>query len=254
MRYCLWIAFAAYGILLTSCNLQSNETTAASLASRTPIPDTPTSVFSTPTLVPIETLLARDTPTPVPTSTPGISLASPKGQPVNCRFGPDISYAVVGALNLGRQAEIIGRNSDSSWWYVRNPSDPSTVCWLSAEFVSMAGNVEGLPVVGPPEIGVTNVRVTVDPPAMNVVCGAFTQSFSVAAQITANGPAVVTWRWETSTGEAFNEETLLFEAAGTKTVQYYYLARSATDYWIRLHVLLPNDISGGANFKVTCTP
>ncbi len=252
MKNQLWIAFAVFGIYLISCNVQANETAATPLS--TPMPATPTSIFITPTLVPIETLLARDTPTPVPTSTSSLILASPRDQPVNCRFGPGISYAVVGALNLGRQAEVIGRNEDSSWWYVRNPSDPSTVCWLSAEFVNSTGNVGSLPVVGPPEIGVTNVRVTVDPPAINIACGAFPQSFIATAQITANGPAIVTWRWETSTGEDIKEETLLFESEGTKTAQHYYLARSAADYWIRAHVLLPNDISGGANFKVTCTP
>jgi hypothetical protein len=253
MRNQLWIVIAAFALTATSCNLTSvSQTTATPLPTSTL--DTPTLSVPTPTLVPIETLLAIDTPTRVPTATPSITLASPKGQPINCRFGPGVSYAIVGALDLGRQAEMIGRNPDSSWWYVKNPSNPSTVCWLSAEFVNTVGNVEALPVVGPPEIGVTNIRVTVEPPAMNVACNAFPQSVSVTAQVTANGPAIVTWRWETSTGEDFKEQVLLFESEGTKSVQYYYLARSATDYWIRLHVLLPNDVSGGANFKVTCTP
>ena len=149
---------------------------------------------------------------------------------------------------------MIGRNEDSSWWYVKNPSDPSTVCWLSAEFILTVGNAVTLPVVGPPEIGVTNIHVTVDPVLMNVNCGAFPQSISASAQITTNGPSVVTWRWETSAGDVSVEETLLFESEGTKSVQDYFNVWSANDYWINLHVLLPNDRSGGENFRVTCVP
>lgn len=253
MRNHMWIVIAVSVLIATSCNLKAvPQTTATPLSTLTL--DTPTLSVPTPTLVPIETLLAIDTPMRIPTATPGITRASPKSQPVNCRYGPGVSYAVVGALDLGRQAEMIGRTSDSSWWYVKNPSDPSTVCWLSAEFVTTVGNVESLPVVGPPEIGVTNIRVTVDPVLLNVACNAFPQSVSASAQITTNGPAVVTWRWETSMGDVSAEKTLLFEAEGAKTVQDYFSVRSANDHWINLHVLLPNDKSGGAYFKITCVP
>jgi hypothetical protein len=175
-------------------------------------------------------------------------------QPVNCRFGPGIAYAVTGALIAGRQAEVIGKSIDATWWYVRNPSDPSTNCWLSADFVLVTGNVDSLPVVGPPEIGVTNIRVQVDPVSMNVGCAAFPQTVGVTAQITTNGPTIITWRWETSAGEISAEETLLFESEGTKEVQRLLSVWSANDYWVNLHVLKPNDRFGGANFKVTCVP
>src|SRR6185436_13456281 len=89
-------------------------------------------------------------PTDTATSTPSITLASPRSQPVNCRVGPDISYAIIGALLLGRQAEVIGKNIDITWLYVRNPSDPSTNCWLSVDFINVRGNVDLLPVVGRP--------------------------------------------------------------------------------------------------------
>jgi len=255
MRSHLWIVIAAFAWAATSCNLKAvPQTTAAPPASPPPTLDTPTLSVITSTPVLIETLPVFDTPTLVPTPTFGVTLASPKDQPVNCRFGPGVSYAVVGALDLGRQAEMIGRNPDSSWWYVKNPSDPSTVCWLSAEFVNTVGNVAALPVVGPPEIGVNNIRVTVEPVLMNVSCNAFPQFVSAGAEITSNGPAVVTWRWETSWGEVSREETLLFESEGTKSVQGYFRVSSANDYWINLHVLLPNDRADGAYFKVTCVP
>ena len=246
-----WIIIVA--LILTSCNLSALEPTVTPLP--TPIPATPTqTIVSTPTLVAIETLLAIDTPTRVPTATSSIILAAPKDQPVNCRFGPEISYAIIGALVVGRQAEVIGRDIDASWWYVKNPSDPSTNCWLSADFVVVAGNVDSLPEVSPPEIGVTNIRVEVDPVSRNVACAAFPQTVNVIAQVTANGPTLVTLRWEASNGFVSTEETLLFESEGMKEVRTILTVWSATDYWVNLHVLIPNEWSGGANFKITCVP
>jgi len=245
-----WIVILT--LLLTSCNLTVLEPTNTPLPSS--MPASPTPNLSTPTLIPIETLLAQDTSTPVPTVTSSIVLASPKEQPVNCRFGPAISYSIVGALIIGRQAEVIGKSIDATWWYVKNPSDPSTNCWLSSDFVVVVGNWEALPVVSPPEIGVNNIKVEVDPVLMNVGCAAFPQTVNVTAQVTANGPTLVTWRWETSAGDVSEPETLLFESEGTKEVRTILSVWSANDYWVNLHVLIPNDRSGGAIFKVTCVP
>jgi hypothetical protein len=89
---------------------------------------------------------------------------------------------------------------------------------------------------------------------MNVGCAAFPQTVDVYAQITANGPTIVTWRWETSTGDVSDEETLLFESEGTKEVRNILTVWNANDYWVDLHVLIPNDRAGGAIFKVTCVP
>jgi len=245
-----WLVIIAF--FITSCNLNATPPTEPPLP--TPIPITSPTSSPTPTHVPFETLLAQDTPTAIPTATSRVILASPRDQPVNCRFGPDISYSVVGALIVGRQAEVIGKRIDETWWYVRNPSDPSNNCWLSADFVSIVGNVEALPVVSPPEIGVTNIQVQVDPVSMNVGCAAFPQTVGVTSQITVNGPTIITWRWETSAADVFEDETLLFESEGTKEVRTILTVWSANDYWVDVHVLIPNDRSGGANFKVTCVP
>jgi hypothetical protein len=253
MKRQIWIAIAIFALGMPSCNLSANQPT------ETPLP-TPTLVIpitsasATPTLVPIDTLLAIDTPTITPTSTSSLVLASAKDQPVNCRFGPGTQYAIAGALNPGRQAEMIGKNEDSSWWYVKNPSDPSTLCWLAASVTDTVGNVEALPVVEPPEIMVTSVNVSVDPPGMNVACNAFPQSVIITAFITTNGPSIVIWRWESSTGRTSPENNLLFEEGGTKMVQDYYQVDAVNDYSIQVRTIVPNVVIGQANFKVICTP
>ena len=254
MKRRIWIATVVFALGLSSCNLQAVQPTETSLPSPTLV--IPITSASTPTPVPIDTLLAInfETPTIAPTSTSSLVLASPIDQPVNCRFGPGTQYGIAGALNPGRQAEMIGKNEDSSWWYVKNPSDPSTLCWLSAGVTLTVGNVESLPVVEPPEILVTSVNVSINPPGMSVACDAFPQSVIISAFITTNGPSIVVWRWESSIGKASAENNLLFEEGGTKTVQDYYQVDGAGDYLIQVRTIVPNVVIGQASIRVTCTP
>lgn len=241
-------------IALPACNLPGPQ------SPETPSPQPTVDILPvtgelSPTPAAVETLIeAIQFPTATSTSTPSIVLASPREQPVNCRFGPDVSYAIIGALIVGRQAEVIGKSIDITWVYVRNPSDPSTSCWLSVDFITIQGNLEALPVVGPPEIMVTRIEVRIDPSALYVACDAFPQSVIISADITTNGPLIVSWYWESSIGNISEQKQVLFEAGTTKTVQDYYQVEQAGDYSIRVRSAPPNSQVGEANFKVTCTP
>jgi hypothetical protein len=254
MRNRYWIAAVAAFIAVSSCNLPASGTTQTPASTLMPLLDTPTSSISTLTPAPQDTLAALELPTITPTSTPGVVLASPKDQPVNCRFGPATSYAIVGALVVGRQAEVIGRDQDSTWWFVRNPSDPSTSCWLSAEFVQTVGDVASLPVVTPLENMVTNITVSVNPPVLNVACDALPQVVTISAQITASGPSTVVWHWQVSNGFVSPDKQVLFVAGDTKAVQDYYEVRTISDYIVQVQTTLPNIMTGQASFKVVCTP
>src|SRR5687767_16038341 len=117
MKGFLCSAIVILAFSLSACNVPGEQIIESPIPSTQPTLSTPTPSISTSTPFPIETLLTFDPPTITPTSTPSTILASPKDQPVNCRFGPGTSYAVAGALIVGRQAEIIGKNVDSSWWY-----------------------------------------------------------------------------------------------------------------------------------------
>ena len=246
-----WIVFLLSVWMVPSCNLPV-QPPGTPLAS--PVTDITSSAFSTPTLIPIETLLARPTSTFVPTSTPRLALASPIAHPVNCRYGPSTAYAVVGGLEVGRQAEIVGKNIDVTWWYVKNPSNPSTFCWLAADLVHAVGRVDSMPVVQAPPAQVTEIQLRTDPPSMNVSCTAFPQYIIVNADIKTNGPATVTWQWETSEGETINANPLLFLETGSQGDFVYYKVKAAKDYWIQVHILSPNDMTGRVIFKAACTP
>ena len=250
MRKHLWTVLIA--LVLTSCNVPANG------ISPTPPPtfelDTPTSSSPTPTLVPIETLLALPTATFVPTSTSHTAMVSPLNGPVNCRYGPSVAYSVVGGLDLGGQAEMLGRSADSQWWYVRNPSNPSNNCWLSASVTEMVGNESALPVVDAPLAIVTKIDISVDPVSMDVPCGSFPNYVTATAEIFTNGPTNLIWRWESSDGEVYDKDPLLFLEGSSQIAQLYYRVNSVDNFWLQVHILSPNDTTGRAYFKVTCVP
>jgi hypothetical protein len=101
---------------------------------------------------------------------------------------------------------------------------------------------------------VNNIQVRVEPPAMNVACDAFPQSILIVAEISTNGPSIVKWSWSSSAGKKSAEKDILFEEAGTKTVQDYYQVDSVDEYSIDVRTSLPNIVTRSANFKVTCIP
>lgn len=237
-------------LILTGCNLPKSEPTPTPL----PLPTQPTA-DPTSKPIPIETLLTFELPTVTPTQTPTLVLAQPKTGPVNCRSGPGISYNVISELPVGRQAEIVGKSADFFWWYVKNPSDPSTYCWLAADFIVTEGNVDALAVVSPPAIMVTAVNVSIDPPVMNVACDGFPRLVTINVQITTNGPATVLWRWEeANTGDISEDQNILFDEGGSRSAQDLYQVKSARDYRLIVRTLQPNEVAGEATFKAVCTP
>lgn len=102
-----------------------------------------------PTFTPSFTPSATVSPAPVFTSTPVIPLIS-VSVPTNCRVGPGKVYDRVGALLVGQVAEVIGRNLNGNYWYIRNPNDSNGFCWLWGEYASVTGNFAALPVFTPP--------------------------------------------------------------------------------------------------------
>ena len=109
-------------------------------------PPTSTATFTPepPTLTPSATV----SPTPVFTSTSAVPLIS-VSVATNCRTGPGKVYDRVGALLVGEVAEVIGRNPNGNYWYIRNPRKDG-FCWLWGEYATLTGNVAALPIFTPP--------------------------------------------------------------------------------------------------------
>jgi hypothetical protein len=195
-----------------------------------------------------------DTPAPAATSTPTVPIAWPKEVSVNCRFGPGTAWAIVSGLNVGQTTEIAGRNADSSWWYVKDPSNPGAYCWVGASVTNTAGNLALLTIISPPNAVVTDVSVKLVPNTIHVGgCMGPIQPMSLKGTITVNGPASVKWHFETQQGGALPSHTTTFDAFGAKNANADYTPPlTAGSYWVRLIITSPNSMVGEAKYKITC--
>ncbi|MFA5873603.1 MAG: SH3 domain-containing protein, partial [Anaerolineales bacterium] len=89
------------------------------------------------------------TPTPTFTLTPEVPMVSVSVQ-TNCRSGPGTAYDILGILNVGQTAEVVGRSVYNDNWIIKLPSNPAITCWLWGQYATVVGNTAGLPIVTPP--------------------------------------------------------------------------------------------------------
>lgn len=223
-------------ILLYACNLESASPTA------------------TTTALPALTLESTSMPTKVPSPTPVEFTLHVTDKLVNCRYGPSTLYELVNELDQESFARVVGRNDTSTWWYIRDPGNPNGHCWISARVAEIIGEGDRLPVIQPPLTYVTKLNLVAEPNRIVVDCSQFHQTFLFEADVTANGPALVTWQWEASTGVTSDLRTLLFDEAGTKVINEYYQVGGPNDYWVKLHILSPKAMTSQVNFRASCDP
>jgi uncharacterized protein YraI len=92
---------------------------------------------------------------------------------VNVRSGPSTEHTIFGVLQSGRQAQVVGKNEEGTWWALNLPVSPTGSGWVSGDFVTVsnADNVPVLPAppvpptVGPVAPGPSDPQVTVLQPA-----------------------------------------------------------------------------------------
>jgi hypothetical protein len=233
-------------ILLLVCALWVTACNFTLFTSSTPTP----SSLPTRTLTPAPPLLPTFTPVPTLSPTPIASQLTPKSNTVNCRSGPDVAYPSLDVINFGQTALIVGKNKNSTWWYVRDPSNLNQFCWVSASVAITSGSLSNLPVI--PPLGVIVTNVTVDASVSFSMCGG-PNAVNFSGTITTNGAAKVSFQWEIR-GDKSNTtspQTITFKRAETMNVPNAgtYTA-DCGHYSISLHVLSPNDISAKQNFKI----
>lgn len=213
---------------------------------------TPPAPQPTPTVVPV--IPPSPTPTILPTPTLPLVTVQLKSERVNCRFGPGTVYQLVNEVRQGQSLRAVGRNEASTWWYVRDPGNPGGFCWVSAEVSEAQGDTDQLPVIPPPFVSVTSLSLRVEPNRIVVGCDQFPQTVFFEAQVATNGPTLLTWRWEVSTGVSSDVGSLVFDEAGTRTINEYYQINSPNEYWVKLYILTPNERVEQVTFPVSCTP
>jgi hypothetical protein len=193
------------------------------------------------------------TPTPTPTPTPG-------GLPVINYFTASPSSIFTGdsatlnwnvsnatSINIDHGIGTVGPSGVT-------PVFPTT----STNYTLTATNSTGwsnksttVLVSGMPSFTVTGVTASVNPPFVSAPCP--TDIYSEAV-ITVNGAGTVTYRWEDCEGGIKSTENAYFSSAGSQSVSTWWPVGKSGTFWVRLHVLSPNDTSSNqASFTLNCS-
>ncbi len=143
------------------------------LAACVPAASEPAPIVVTPTLAlptqesaaaPVSTATAVIEPSATPTtalsSTPTVTAVFYSANPVlitqgstNVRMGPGLTYGVSHVLPAGTKAPLLGKNLNSTWWAVPGPGDGfGPHGWVSADVVSVQGDVGSLPFLAAPTL------------------------------------------------------------------------------------------------------
>ena len=122
----------------TAENQQSGADPGVSSTETAPIEELPTGTPS-------------PTPSPGITSTPELAYLTGKvTKNTNCRSGPKDVYELVHILKKGDTVTLLGKNPESTFWFVRWQNGDVYECWMWDEYVSADGPAENLPVLTPP--------------------------------------------------------------------------------------------------------
>jgi uncharacterized protein YraI len=192
-------------------------------------------------------------------------LASPNGAALNCREGPDTAWLVTTVLNIDQQVEITGRNADSTWLQVKNPSLPGSLCWIAAGYATITGDVNFVPLVAVPTSPVvyptarptvTYVSMGVKPHTIHLPgCVGPMPAVEVWAKIGTNGPMEIKLHFEDALVGNLSIHGRTFTSADVQGVSETFTPKIvAGEHRIRLYID-GVDLSGlgaVASYEIDC--
>ncbi len=88
-----------------------------------------------------------ETPTPAPTATPEGVWITIKSARQNVRSGPGLEYDVLGQLQQGETAQVIGANVDFTWVVIEYRGQQG---WLATYLLDVSGDQRTVPIITPP--------------------------------------------------------------------------------------------------------
>ena len=91
--------------------------------------------------------LPNITPTPAATATPEGVTITVTSERQNVRSGPGLQYDILGQLNQGQQARVIGTSIDYTWVIIDFRGQQG---WLATYLLDVFGNLNTVPIIAPP--------------------------------------------------------------------------------------------------------
>ena len=212
---------------------------------------------------PIFTPVPSDTPLPTLTATLAVPMVS-VSLATNCRTGPGSAYDMIGALPVGKTAEVVGKDAYGQYWIIKNPNNPGT-CWLWGQYATVMGDTSRLPVIAAPPTPtpiptptpkiqpvVTNVTITFPQSVIHSSDCSAHHHWTVT--ITTNGPTTVIWQVQRYKNGiltfSWGMTTTVFAAAGTQTFNNSILDHECNTFIYKVVIFSPNSMSSQFTLKV----
>ena len=99
------------------------------------------------------------TETPSPSPSPTVTLTPTPEQVTafinkntNCRIGPKDVFELIHIFVNGDRVDLLGKNQDETFWYVKDQDGGSIECWIWTEYADLEGSTENVPVFTPPPV------------------------------------------------------------------------------------------------------
>lgn len=145
MKKFITFGFSIMMILtLAACSAGTPTLPAGGPNGTMPAAQATTVVAATATTEPTATTAPTDTP--APTATPEtVTLTVISG--IMCQAKPDYNSTRTGYLETGAVLTALGRNSDTTYFYIENPTVPGGYCWVWTNYVLINGLAYNLPIV-----------------------------------------------------------------------------------------------------------
>ena len=124
----------------------ANAVAATQTAMATVLAATPTAMA---TATPQFTFTPSFTPAVAFTSTPSVPMVS-VSVATNCRSGPTTAYGIIGILNKGQSAQVVGRSIYSDTLVIKLSANSNVTCWLWTQNATVSGDISGLPYINVP--------------------------------------------------------------------------------------------------------
>jgi hypothetical protein len=186
----------------------------------------------------------------------------PNDGPLNCRTGPGTNYQVLVVLAGNQAAEVVGKNPENTWWYVKNPYLEGTFCWVIGIYVNVSGDVSQTAVVGVPATptnpssAVIAVDISITPETIKADdCGGPGQPITVTAKIQTNGPMQITARFRDELSGDLPAHTLNFTRADIQDISDTFTPE-LKDGKYRIFLVIDgidlSDLNARKPYQITC--
>jgi uncharacterized protein YraI len=211
----------------TPDSLAELPTVAVNVATVTPPPATSTATPEPPTATTEPTNTAAAPANATAATSQGQASTLTVLQDANLRSGPGTAYDVVGSLNAGSTAEVVGRDASGSWLAVNVAGKQG---WIARALVTYAGEASALPILAAPPT--PRVAATLTPTAR-------------AASSATGGARGITGSLQMCGGKTTF-------AAGTERICFIETIRNTTNATVQygiIGVLATNTATGATQFQ-----